>query len=105
MSVHPASYERGFVGSKLVSFQASVPSTNPVNIVLCREEYSGIAVLVKSDKNNSGNIYIGGDDLTGTSDGYLLEPGEAVVIPIDNPCKIWAVSDSGTNKLYVLVVK
>jgi len=104
MSLHPASYERGYVGSKPVARQVVVGDTNPVNILPCREEYNCIAVIVKSYSKNNGNIYIGGEDLQGTSDGYLLEPGEAVVIPVDNPCKIWAVSDSGNNKLFILMI-
>jgi len=104
MSLHPASYERGYVGSKPRTKQVQV-TTSKAQLMPCSPDWDCLAVLLKADDQNSGNIYIGGEDMTGTSDGYKLGPGEAVMIPVDNPCKIYAVSDSGTNKLYVLVVQ
>lgn len=56
------------------------------------------AVIVKSISANAGIIYIG-NSTAASSTGYDLDPGESVMIMIDNVSKIYAVGASAGDDL------
>lgn len=57
-------------------------------------------VLVKALSTNTDNILVGNPD----DQDFILEPGEAIEIEIDNPNLIWAKSASGIQKLVAAIV-
>jgi hypothetical protein len=65
-------------------------------------------ILVKADSANTVDLYVGdADTITAdaadATDGWPLAPGEAVLIPIDNLNKIYAVTGGTSSKAWYLV--
>lgn len=61
---------------------------------------SGGAVL-KSDSENTGDIYLGPPGVT-TSTGYKLNPSDAVPVNVDNLSSLHAIATEAGQKLYIL---
>ena len=63
-------------------------------------------VLVVADKDNSGKVYVGNSDVTAdttdATDGIELNAGDAVVIPVDNPNKIYIIGSASGQKVFWL---
>lgn len=61
-------------------------------------------VLVKAADSNSGIVYVGKSTVTaGTvdaTDGFELWAGESVVIPVDNPNKIYVIASTTAQKVF-----
>ena len=61
-------------------------------------------VTVTADMSNSGTIFVGNSTGVTTSTGFALEAGDALFLPIDNPTKVYVISDTASQKvLYVAV--
>lgn len=56
-------------------------------------------VVVRADPSNTGNVYVGNSGVT-TSSGYLLAPGDAISIEIDNVNKVYVIADTANQKVY-----
>lgn len=58
-------------------------------------------ILLKVPSANSNSVWVGGRGVTAdqalTSGGMVIEPGEALFIPIDAIEKLWVVSDAVTQ--------
>lgn len=65
-------------------------------------------VQLKADANNSATIYVGTSTVTaGTSeatDGFPLEAGEALFLPVDSPHKVFLVAAASGQAIYWLAV-
>ena len=61
-------------------------------------------VTIKADRSNTDAVYIGFDSDLNSSNGFALDPGESVDIVIDNLGKVYVVSQSTAQKIYVMWV-
>ncbi len=67
--------------------------------------YRGILVRAAGageDSPNSDIVYVGAAGVTAdnsVSGGFPLLPGASLILPVDNPNKIYAISPSGTQDL------
>jgi len=57
------------------------------------------SICIKANNSNTGIIYIGNSNLLTTSNGFALEAGECVTLPITNSNLIYLVSDSASQKI------
>ena len=62
-------------------------------------------VTIKADKSNTDAVYIGFDPAMTVNTGLPLDPGESIDIVIDDLSKLYALSQSTAQKIYVLWVK
>jgi len=62
-----------------------------------------ISVTIKAMSENSGNIHIAGTALQ-SGEGFVLEPGEAVNIDIDNLNKIYVLAEVSGDRVTYLAV-
>ena len=54
--------------------------------------------------HSKGSTYIGDSGVT-TSDGFLLDNGDKLVITVPEGCTLSAVTTTGTHSLYVLTTR
>ena len=64
---------------------------------------SVISVTIKAMSDNSGNIYVAGVALQ-SGEGFVLEPGEAINIDIDNMGRIHLLADVSGDRITYLGV-
>lgn len=58
------------------------------------------SVLLRTNPDNNGVIYVGFDDDVTTSNGFPMEPGDAITISIDVAEEgIWAVADTQNDDI------
>jgi hypothetical protein len=61
-------------------------------------------VTVKSAVDNTDTVYIGNSDVTaGTTaatDGFPLEPGESITLPVNNPNLLYAIGAAANQKVF-----
>ena len=50
--------------------------------------------------SNLGIIYIGYDSNVTASNGFPLEAGDSMYIPIDNPNKVYCIADQSGQDIY-----
>lgn len=62
---------------------------------------SGSGILLRAPSGNSATVFVGGSDVT-TSNGYGLEAGKELWLPIDDPSKVFVVVATGTQPVHVL---
>lgn len=58
-------------------------------------------VTIKADDDNTGDIFVGDSSVT-INTGFRLRPGQAVTVEIDQPRKIWLISDQDSQKVYIM---
>ena len=56
-------------------------------------------VILRNDKNNSNDMWIGPDSGVAVDNGYPIHPGESHAIDIDDLEKVWVIG-TGTEKLH-----
>jgi len=61
-------------------------------------------VTIKADRSNTDAVYIGFDDQVNTATGFALDPGESIDIVIDDLSKVYVMSPSVAQKVYVMWV-
>ncbi len=68
--------------------------------------YRGILVRAAGageDTPNDDIVYVGGPGVTADNNagtgGFPLLPGASLILPVDNPFKVYAISPSGTQDL------
>ena len=49
-------------------------------------------VLIKCDANNTSPVYVGGVTVS-AADGFPIQPGEFLELPVDDPSLIYVISD------------
>jgi hypothetical protein len=54
--------------------------------------------------NESGNIWIGGDNTVSTSNGVKVDNNSHDVMQVPATTEIWAVTNTGTALVYILEV-
>ena len=52
------------------------------------------------EMSNLGTIYVGYDSNVTTSNGFPLEAGDSMYIPIDNPNKVYCIADQSGQDIY-----
>jgi len=67
----------------------------------------GVAVRTLTDGlyANTGIVYVGKDNTvtaggTPATDGYPLQPGDNIVLEVDNPNKLWVIADTLNQKVF-----
>ncbi len=86
-------------GQTIVGTDAVQLTTAPNSVVLSFKTLRGILVraLGSSAESNSGQpvnthpVWIGGEGVTPET-GTAIPPGNAIVIPVDDPSKLWVIS-------------
>lgn len=78
--------------STLVAFITDIPTAGS-RVQLASNTVEG--VVIQAPSTNTGNIYIGGSDVSSTVYGAELQPGQMVGLAIDNTNKIYV--DAATN--------
>ena len=63
------------------------------------------SATLKADANNSDTIWVGFDSSVSATTGFPLEPGDHIDIVIDSLSKIYVVSGTAGQKLYVIWVR
>ncbi len=65
---------------------------------------SKFGVTVKAAADNTGTVYIGNSDVTaGTTagtDGFPLEPGESITLPVNNSNLLYAIGSAANQKVF-----
>ena len=61
-------------------------------------------VTLSVEFSNLGIIYVGYDSSVDSSNGFPLEAGDSMYIPIDNPTKIYCVATIASQKIYWLAI-
>jgi hypothetical protein len=61
-------------------------------------------VRVQAASGNSGFIYVGHDGSVTASNGWELDAGEHIEIPVDSPRKIWVIGSEANQAAKWLAV-
>jgi len=72
--------------------------TTEVQISTVTEAYE---VLIKADDDNTDDIYIGKSGVT-VGNGFRLKAGQGITLKVRDPSKIYAISATDGQKIYVL---
>lgn len=63
-------------------------------------------IRIVADPLNTDNVFIGGPTVTAgteeTTDGYLLQPGRELTLPLGTCHELWGISPTATQKLYCI---
>lgn len=62
-------------------------------------------VTIKADKTNTDSVWIGFSGDLSDANGFPLDPGEEIDIVIDNLSKVYVMSPSTAQKIYVMWVR
>lgn len=54
-------------------------------------------VRIKADLSNGDNVYVGHDDKVTSSNGFVLDAGEYVDIPVDQLDKVWVIGGAASQ--------
>ena len=86
----------------------SAISTTAVQLTTDTTLVAENSVLIVADSSNAVNVWVGGSGLTvdaaDTTDGFPLEPGDSINIPIKQPTQIYLRAPSGSNKVWWILV-
>jgi hypothetical protein len=63
-----------------------------------------VGIELLADAANSGTIYIGFNTNITSSTGFPLKAGDSINLPVRSANEIFVISDSGTNKIYCVVI-
>ena len=61
-------------------------------------------VTLSVEMSNLGTIYIGDSNSVSTSNGFPLEAGDSMYIPIDNPNKVYCIASQASQKIYWIAI-
>ena len=61
-------------------------------------------VTISVEFSNLGTIYVGYDSNVTSSNGFPLEAGDSMYLPIDNPNKVYCIADTAGQKVYWLAI-
>lgn len=65
-------------------------------------------VQLKAANSNTAVIFVGNSDVTAgtqeSTDGFPLEPGEALFLPVDSPHKVYLIASAANQGLYWLAI-
>lgn len=61
-------------------------------------------VLLEADAANGNDVYVGHDGSVSASNGWRLDAGQNVMIPINDPSKIWIIGGAADQKVKWLLV-
>ncbi len=60
-------------------------------------------IEIKADATNTGDVFVGNIDTVSATQGYRLDAGESVQIPIENPAALGAIG-SAADQSYTWVI-
>ena len=55
------------------------------------------SVKIKADSANTDNVYVGQSDQVTSTNGYQLDAGEEVEIPVDRLDKVWVIGGAAAQ--------
>ena len=61
-------------------------------------------VSISVEFSNLGTLYVGYDSNVTSSNGFPLEAGDSMYLPIDNPNKVYCIADTAGQKVYWLAI-
>lgn len=61
-------------------------------------------IVIKALAANTQLVYVGPDATVSSSNGFPLDPGASVAVPLDDPSKIFAISASGSQTIAVIYI-
>jgi hypothetical protein len=82
----------------------SLSTSTPVALTYEDTVQSSYTLIVQNN-NNSGYVYIGGSDVSTSSYGYKIYPGQGFTIELSAFNRIYAVSSNGGMTASLLVVE
>ena len=86
-----ARWTKQVIPTRIKTGQVTV--STPGTRVALGEATDIISIVVKAKSTNVGNIYIGGSDVT-SSNGFILEPGDAISFDITGLASIYIDADN-----------
>lgn len=93
------------MAEKIKQFLAFHDSTDAAAQKLSSVNYlAGIKVLVKASLGNSGNVYVGHDSSVSSANGYELDAGEFIELPVEDTDKIWVIGSDAAQEYSVVVM-
>ncbi len=68
----------------------------------------GKGVQIKADAANSGTVYVGGSTVTAdaadATDGFPLSAGEGLLVPVDDPSKVYLIGSAAGQKVFFFAI-
>ena len=66
-------------------------------------------IQIVADPNNTVIVYVGTSSVTAgssaaTTDGYPLQPGDTVVLPVIHPSEVYAITASSTATIHFMLI-
>lgn len=95
----------GITGTALKTNQVTVATVTAAVLVAAPtvepfKRCTAAGVLIKAHLDNTAKVYIGPSGTT-VANGYVLDPGESITIPIDEISKVYGIT-TGTQKICYL---
>lgn len=81
--------------------EKTVPTASAETIGTVTDAYDSI--IVQSLSTNTASVYIGDSSVT-TGTGLELEPGDALLVPIQDMAQVFCISGTASQKLRALAV-
>ena len=94
----PGSIEQSGIPNLIASLHLKINTNRATQI----DYFRCSRILVKSDENNIGNLYVGMLGVN-ASTGFKLLPGQGIDVHIRDSSKVWIASDTDGLLAYVLI--
>ena len=62
-------------------------------------------VTIKADKDNTDSVWVGFSSDLSDANGFPIDPGEGIDIVVDNLSRVYVMSPSVAQKIYVMWVQ
>lgn len=85
---------------KIISLSTSSPSA-----LTYEDTIQSSYTLIVQNNNNSGYVYVGSSDVSTSSYGYKIYPGQGLTIELSAFNRIYAVSSNGGMTASLLVIE
>lgn len=85
---------------KIISLSTSSPSA-----LTYEDTIQSSYTLIVQNNNNSGYVYVGASDVSTSSYGYKIYPGQGLTVELSAFNRIYAVSSNGGMTASLLVIE
>lgn len=90
---------------RVATYGRKAVTTSGTEVQLASSAVAVTSCAVKALAANTNNIYIGGDSSVTTSNGFVLDAGETLVLDVDDPQDIWLDSDTNGEGVSFVCVR
>jgi len=97
-----AKWTKYLIPTAIISGQKNVSSAGTAEALGSATDI--ISVTIKAKSSNTGNIYVGGSDVS-SSNGLILEPGDAVSLDINDLSTVYIDADTNGEGVSYLALK